>query len=432
MKKINDIASLAKTKFFKDTALSTIDQAWLSGINFALGLAFINFASKTDYGVYAQLFALMMLIRSILEALVNEPIITLGPKENEEKRSKMISGLFRFQLIASGVVSIVAMVGLLVASSTKLMSTLEASVAVPFAVAMFGFGLREYLRTIFFLKLDPVGTMATDFVYGITLIFGLFLLYESGIFDVTSVYECIAVANAASILFALGRINIDYRISFAQMKTDVIKAWECGRWSVPRTLVTWLFSNAYVYVTSIVLGTAMVADLSAARLFVMPLGLCFAAWGKIFLPRASKWLSEQNLHKTERAALYSVALLFSIVVLYLSVLELFYDQIETYLLGEKYKDIFWLVILWGGWALANVIRMVGTNTMLAASRYKEVFYFAVTVAALTLPITITATLLLGSVGPLYGHITSELILLGLTWFIGWRKARKSYKTLQVT
>ena len=407
--------------FIQDTTISVIDHAGLSAINFLLGLAFINFGSKSDYGVYAQLFAFLMLLQSIFVSLVNEPLLTLASKKHPISIAQMESVLLQYLVLSGLLVSLLIYLLLVFASSLSFTTVLSAKVALSFSLALFTLLVREYLRAVCFLRHAPQVSLQIDIIYAIALGFGLLFFYQIFGFGLITVFTAVAIANLIALVYGLVRLRISPIFSPDAFSHVIAETWSCSKWSLPRSVVTWLFANTYLYITGFFFGSVIVAEISAARLFIMPLGLCIAAWEKIFLPRASRWLSQHRLGKVQQTANNSSKALIALVVLYILLLVLLFDKIQLHFFANNYTTILPLVLLWGGWAFVNSVRTVATNLMIAALKFRQIFYYALVVSFFSLPITVIAAYFSGPEATLATYILSEAFLAYLTWCMGWRK-----------
>ena len=88
---------IASESAFKGVHFSLVDQALLSITNFAIGLVFIRYASKTDYYAYSQLLGYIALTIAIQAALINTTALTLLPQKVGEARRKMANAYLGLQ-----------------------------------------------------------------------------------------------------------------------------------------------------------------------------------------------------------------------------------------------------------------------------------------------------------------------------------------------
>src|SRR5213079_151583 len=102
----------------------------------------------------------------------------------------------------------------------------------------------------------------------------------------------LAVAGVAALLPGAGVLALARRrVGARDLRRAARLLVGQGKWTLPGMAVTWGQTTGYAYIVAWFLGSAAVAELSAARLFVMPLNTLMTAWGRIFVPRAGALLA---------------------------------------------------------------------------------------------------------------------------------------------
>src|SRR4051812_26083760 len=94
---VGGVSSVSNKKLLTHSLASLIDQALLSGLNFALGLVLIRLATKESYGVYSQLYVAGIFASTVVEALITGPLTTIAPGKTPEQRARLSTLLLRFQ-----------------------------------------------------------------------------------------------------------------------------------------------------------------------------------------------------------------------------------------------------------------------------------------------------------------------------------------------
>ena len=88
----------------------------LSALNLLIGLAIIRLGEKLDYGIYVQLFTLLLLAQSLQDAAINAPMVALAPQHRARRMRAICAQLFRLQLGLSILVAFLAFTGILATS----------------------------------------------------------------------------------------------------------------------------------------------------------------------------------------------------------------------------------------------------------------------------------------------------------------------------
>jgi O-antigen/teichoic acid export membrane protein len=413
-------------RFIKGTAAAAVDQALLSGVNLLIGLAFIRYAGKSEYGIYAQLFAALLLTASVQNALVCAPLNALAPKRDAAGRDAMLAGFFWVQNIVAVLSALLFFSVIQIVSGAGWFAGLNTEIALAFAAALVGMWVREYVRTVCFLESEPRRALMVDLTYGIGVLSGLAWVYHRRTLDVAQIFWIAGAANLAAVVVASVWYRALLRYPTGGLTTSISQAWSCGRWALPGAVVTWGFSNVYLYIAATLLGVAAAADLSASRLFLVPVGLCFVAWSRVYIPHASRWFGGNRLDRVSSTAKWSAISLSLLVIGYVAVLYAVYGWLETHVLGPSYRGLLIPVLLWGGYFLLNGVRGVGTNNLLGAERFKELFHYSAMAFAFSLPLMFLLTPALGTPGTLLGLIVAEALLVWLIWRKGWAAVKREY------
>lgn len=423
----NDIrrgCSMSENKFSTKAFIAILDQAWLSGLNFVIGILFIKTGTKEDYGLYNMLFGALLLTQSVQNALVNSPMTTLAPKKQDGDYRKFISAVFTFQNMLAGVLALTAGAVLFFVSVLGRHAAVDQSMSIVIIGSIPGLWLREFIRTVFFLQHEPQNAFALDLLYGLFVAAGLVL----GLFNGGATSGCVlAVTGLSGILASvmlISRTGLRFESDRTEIARALRKTWGCGRWALPSVIVTWGYANSYVYIASVVLGMAAAADISAARLLLMPLGMSFVAWTNVFRPRISRLFHEGSVPTVEKIAYQSMTGLSLLVGGYSAVLLFLYPFLSRYIVGPSYSGLAPLVAGWGAYFLINGIRIVGTSCMLGKEDgYRILYYYGLFGFIASIPLSLFFTKAIGIMGVLTGLLAAEAVLAYLIWRYGWPKIK---------
>ena len=203
----------------------------------------------------------------------------------------------------------------------------------------------------------------------------------------------------------------------------MLRAWSMSRWTLPGTIVDWLSRNTFAIVVGAILGLAAAADISAARLLLMPAALCVTAWGKVFTPRFSRWWGAGDTRLLDTVSRVSVIALVAIMAAYTAVLVLGFDLLQRFVLGGEYATAKPLLLTWAIYFAITAIRQVGTVTMAAGERFQSLFHYGWIATLIGLPAAIVLTWLAGTQGAIFGLILGESALALLILLRGVRSMR---------
>lgn len=355
------------------------DQAWLSLLNFAVSLAFIWGATKAEYGYYILLLAPLLLIQSIQNAMVNSPLATFLPAAAEaEKKSIRITAASLHFYLAFGC-GILGFLGLLTYSQLARFQV-DGLLLAGFTLAIIGTIAREAQRSFSYVQGQGVRALAGDIGYGVILLIGVGLAVAGSALSAGIVLLLTGIAGLAPLLTKATQ--------FAGLQThaDPIKNfWSCGRWALPSVVVTWINLSSYPYFAGKFLGLSAVADIGAARLFLMPIGLMMTAWANWNRPKISAWLAAGDVRSVVRITHISLFAGLAFMAALAAALLFIYPWLEHFL-GEQYQGLQSLVLMWLLFFAISLVRNLYMATLMTdAAGYKILHHITWLALALSLP-----------------------------------------------
>ena len=418
--------ALVSREMLSGTAVSVIDQAMLSGLNLLIGLAIIRLGAKADYGIYVQLFTLMLLAQGVQDALINAPMVAMAPKGRQRRLRAICAHLFRLQFCMALAMGGVALLGLWLAAGPLDLQGLRHSVAVPFALAVIGQAAREYARDYSFLDLQPHRVLLIDTVYVAIVMLGLALGAVLGRLQVEWVFSAVAIGGMVAGWSGLARSGLRPLHNHGRGWQVLSEAWSLSRWALPSVVIWWVSNDAFLYIVAGLIGVLAAADVGAARLLLMPVGLCSVAWGNVYLPRASRWVGQRSFALVQRVAWWSCLGLAALIAVYLVVLLLAYPWLERWVLGEDYAGLQALAIAWAAYFAAAAFRNSGTQAMSAGARYRDMFWYTLVGMVITVPLLVAMTIQVGVTGAVWAQALVELIMGVVIWLHGWPRVKRSF------
>jgi O-antigen/teichoic acid export membrane protein len=179
--------------------------------------------------------------------------------------------------------------------------------------------------------------------------------------------------------------------------------------------VAWGQMTGYVYPVALLLGSAAVGQIVAARLFVIPLLLIGVAWSRISLPRLTALLADGG-----EAALFARASRTLRIALAGSALYLL-GVAGAFLLGigrtlpPDYAGCELQVLAWSGFAVANLCRTIAGTALLARLEFRALFAMSAAAAAASFVLIAALVGRLGAEGAIIGLTSGEFLLAALCW-----------------
>ncbi len=383
--------------------------------------------------MYSLVFAGLLLVQSVQNAVVNSPAATLFPagKTPEQKQSVFASGL----ALQCALCALVSLIGLVLFPIT-IYKGMDAQLVLASSAVLAAIGMlsREYVRGWFYLRLRPAAALRSDaiFVLAATVVFGL-LMYTVGIMRASFVLAGIGCAGLLSGIFSSRSLGAVPSILVHVSHESLAAYWKCAKWALPSVVVSWAYANAFLYVVVLVQGKAIVADIAAARLLLIPLSLLVVGWSSVFRPRASYLLSENRVAEIDRFLALSVIAFVVVGLTFGTMLLGAMPFIEAWVLGEKYHGLQPLLIAWTTYFIVASVRTIGMSAMLAsAAAFRPLFYYGLLALGVAVPGVFLASRY-GSASTVILSLTlAESLLAGFIWFRGWPRIRNTVLELRAT
>jgi O-antigen/teichoic acid export membrane protein len=298
-------------------SLSVIDQALLSLLNFLLVLALVYGASKEEYGLYAQTFALVLLLAGVQNALVLAPFITIASPLGIKERTRLWLRLAVLQgWVFGAMVSIGAVLFFTIPTTYREHSSLLYAGLV---VATLGSYAREFMRVNLLSSLKTYDAFAQTSAYAAILSVAVMLLWIVGWLDAGAVLVVTGMAAVAS-LFVRRSLAESMAEEWPQRSASpqLDKFWEHGRFALAITVVSWVATNSYAFTAAYLGGgVGAAAEVSAARMIGVPIAILMSAWAGQFRPRAATWATQKQWAPLASAMRWSLVTLCCLVALYL-------------------------------------------------------------------------------------------------------------------
>lgn len=326
------------TKLLQPLA-AVADQAWLSLISLAVSIAFIREATKTEYGYYLLLAAPLLLVQGVQNAIVNSPLATILPAANDSEKRHIKTTAISLHAYLALLAAVLGAAGLLLFGWIEDME-LSILLILGFSLAIIGTIARESQRSLAYAQGLGIKALTGDLVYGLFLLAGIGLAIAGESLSAGAVLLLTGLAGVAPLTTRVRGL------SRPSIHPDVARQfWSCTRWALPSVIATWVSLNSYPYFAGTVLGVSSVADIGAARLFLMPIGLVMTAWGNWYRPRVSRWFSIGDIASVKRVTHTSLAIALGLMAAFAAILSTAYPWLEA-LLGAEYRNLQSLVLLW--------------------------------------------------------------------------------------
>ena len=336
--------NISKSLLIK-SGIASIDQAFLSGLNFLISIVLIKTVSKPEYGYYSIFFSIILFMASIQTAVINTPLAVLLITKNGDEKRKYVGSLFYGQNLFLIPLAFIGITGGIITWYFNLLESSLSAIIVAISLAFIGILCREYLRAYFFADETPKTVLIIDVLYVVLIIILGFLAYIFSQLNVAVVFFLMGLSSFLVGIFFIQRNK--WNFSHSDIKSSYSENWKYGKWALLGVTVTHIQNYSYLYLLGIIVSTAAVADVSAARLLLMPLILVQEGWSKVILPHGSKLREGNRLPRLFKEQV-AISITFVVIVMSLVFILIFFKPLLLkIILSANYENSFDYVFYWG-------------------------------------------------------------------------------------
>lgn len=341
---MNIMRNIFRSPLILKSGIASVDQGMLSAANFFIAIILIKTVPKVDYGYYSIAFSISLFLISVQNAIVNTPLaVLLVTKKGGEKESYAASLCYGQFLVLLPAVCL-GLVTIIIIRPWGLDST-QASIAAALCIGAVGLLFRQFLRAYYFAEEVPLQVLKMDALYMAIFLCFIALSYLFLTISVAAIFILMGVSGLMGALPFTRNRGWQYRRE--SIREGYRENWTLGKWALLGVLVTHVQNYSYLYLLGALLGSVAVAEVSAARLLLMPLLLVQEGWGKIAVPHGSKLREQNQIGRFFKEQVLASVIFTLGIAAYLVLVLTFRRTIQGSLLSGKYENSFDYVLFWG-------------------------------------------------------------------------------------
>ncbi|HUB58879.1 MAG TPA: glycosyltransferase [Candidatus Micrarchaeia archaeon] len=406
--------------------LTLFAQLLISGMNFVLSLLLARWLVASQYGAYTLAFAIFLVISSVHNSLLLEPMGVLGPALHGKSLSGYVGKLVRLHFALALVLAMAMAIGTAAVSRLPHFAGLSgalagACLATPWVLFLW------FARQAAYLEMRPDIAVKGGIAYAMAILLVIFGLHASGRVTPFGAFMALAVAGAVAGAVLL----IWIRPKFLSSSTDASfvtiwkQHWVYGRWVLVTAVVYWVSGQAaYYFIAAAFLKMEDVGTISALQNLVAPLSQFLTALSLLLLPWASTQLADKGAATFQRA-IRGITLLFTVAGLaYFILVVEFGRQLTEVLYRGKYAQSVALIPML---ALSQLLMAVSQGPVIglrAMQRPSRVFVGYSVAAVFSVLVGLVLTKHWGARGNVTGMAASSCCFLLTTAYCYWSE-RKS-------
>lgn len=408
----------------KALSVSVLNQAVSSGTNFALGLYLVRALTPAEFGIYGIGIAISLFYSGIGNALFLTQMIVHTPDKTMVDRrpyaARMLTALGLFCLITVLFALVVFVAGGVYSPWLAHYSGL----GLPITTASIAYVLKDFFVRHSYTARKEIWALEVNIAVALTLMALLLVRYYSpDKFTSEGALWFYAMCNMIGAVAGFFLTQLPLRtVRIRCMVEDAREAWHGGRWAIGGVSVTWAQSQAYTYVTALLLGPAGVGYANAARMLITPFSMLAPAINQVTMPRLAE-LRLQNGRQMIKAGFFITSGLLVAAAVYAAIVILAADHLIPLILGNKFENLRPLIIAWSIVLLLQLLRD-GAGTILQVMKHFRVLMLTNTLSAVaTVAFAVTLIKLYGVPGAIFGTGMGELLLALMLWRVIWNEQR---------
>jgi O-antigen/teichoic acid export membrane protein len=384
-------------------------QGMLSITNFSIGILLAKFASKEEYGIFVLFFSFVGFLSGFHNAFFTSPLMVLAGQKKESERTPYVVSISIARNYFFVPVLIIFSASLVLYNLYFLHDASYILLSIFISLVIMMFTAKEYERTVHFTLLNTNVIFMMDLAMMVTVFSGILIPIILGKINAFNGLLILCAGYTASYTYA--KIKNPYKDRRKLIIKEALKEnIKYGKWLMLGIFSSIFQNRAYIYITTAFLGLSALADVSASRLFMMPMMLLSGSVIKIMIAKGSILVSEHEHQKFKKFILYFMAILSLACMLYIGIILLLSDTLIGFL-GAKYMNTKGLIAIWGVYVLIMTLKSMLTTGIIVYKRFRAQAIFDLIGAITVIVSCVILVNYIGSSGAIVSLIAGELIIL---------------------
>jgi len=379
----------------KPAIFSLADQAVFSGSMLVLNILLARWTSPEEYGAFAVIFALFLILAGIHNGLIVEPMTVFGAQQEPERLPRFLGQVYILHaVVVLGVALVAAIIVLFITAESLSDSKWALVITTPLILCFWT------ARRAFYISGEPENAFAISSIYALAVVSGLIALKLADVLSGFSAFLLFGISGFAISIFPIGRLfrSIDFP-SLKSIKESLGKHWIYGKWALGESLMFAFGTSIYPLLIAYFGGVTQAGQFRVVQIVFLPLTHVLIALSLILLPWLTRSRMAADSHKFSHRAYLIVGLFFGISLCYVLPILGFGEEIVTILYGnQEYQELSWLIPYLGLTALLSAISTACMIVLRSAEKPKLVFLSTTVSMGVTLGIGVPLVAMYGSIG----------------------------------
>lgn len=313
----------------------------VSAVNFLTGILLARFLGLEEYGRFTLAWMVVLLFNSFQHSSIIAPMMSIGPKQEEQIKSAYYCTVFIHQLICSACCAILLWIGVFLSGFIKPYWHIQ-DLAFPLATTLFTWQLQDFIRRYFFVLGKSALAFMNDSVSYLGQIIVLLFLFRFYQLQTPQILWIISLTSSLAVfIFAFKIKNISF--SFEIFHKTTIRHWSFSKWMLASSLMDWTSGNIFFIMAGSILDTAAVGGIKAAQNIIGVFHIIFGATDILIYSGASNSLHVGGISNLKKYLFTFIFRSSFISILIATFLYLSADYIFSIIYGDTFLNYAFLL-----------------------------------------------------------------------------------------
>jgi len=250
-----------------------VDQALISGSNFAANIVLVRGLGLTDFGKYYVAYAVILYANALQVSFITTPMLITAPMLDGDDKTRLLNGMLTMQLLASILLfAIFAIAGAVLHLFTSYYS-LPCILAIAFSIGTYQ--LQDWLRRYYFLTSRGNLAIVCDFIsYFVQLVLLAALAWTKNL-TLPLTFWAITLTSLAA--FSMGPITDRLRPSITRMRETWARCKRLSRELFIANQVRWFGDQGILLIGTSIVGATNVGGLRATQSLAGPVNIALTS-----------------------------------------------------------------------------------------------------------------------------------------------------------
>ncbi len=378
---------------------SVTDQCLVSLSNFVTSIIAAKSLSPENFGVFAMFYTGLFVLAGFQNALITGPLRIFGiSAKNTEEYYRMQNQLqILLGLVLSAILAIVLLLFGLADSKTVFY----------FLLCNFMFQLQELARSIDLTRLQLKVLFKNDLATHLTRMVMFLCFIKMHMFSLNMTLFIIGVSCCLGYLIRWNS-NI-FKTNKMALKEISAQNMKYGKWLLLETFVYTLSTQAYLYITAILIDKASAGALSAVQNLLNPINVLSLGVLSYTIPVARKKLLEAGYDEWKKWMITTGSCLMICIVLILLLIALFSVPLIRIVYSEHYVKYYSLIPILSACYLLTILNGIFSAAFRTINMPQVGFYIKAIAAVFTIVASYPLLKYLNVYGSAVGLLMTQLI-----------------------